>query len=161
MNTISTDVVRTQSLLFGTTFEGTKVKFTEEGGLAIKMTNRTSKQSIKGYLVRVSRAVDLAVELVAVNSPDTIGVFYEDGVADGDEVWVVVSGLADVYFFNAPTRGHLARSLITADGGYDGVVRSEAFPSPPFATDKHFCEIGHVLESKASAGLARCLLHFN
>ena len=42
-----------------------------------------------------------------------------------------------------------------------GQALSEALAAPPFATDKHFYEIGHVLESRVGAGLAKCILHFN
>ncbi|KKL90587.1 hypothetical protein LCGC14_1903210 [marine sediment metagenome] len=34
-------------------------------------------------------------------------------------------------------------------------------PTSQFATDKHFMEIGHILENTGGAGLARTVLHFN
>jgi hypothetical protein len=102
------------------------------------------------------------VTLVDIGVPNCIGVFLESGVADGAEAFIVVAGIADVYFWDSATRGQLARTGIAADTGeVSGQALSEAVPSSPFATDKHFCEIGHVLESRTGAGLAKCILHFN
>jgi len=94
--------------------------------------------------------------------PDCIGVFYDSGIADGSEAWIVISGIADIYFWGSTTRGHLARTGLAANTGeISGQALSEDIPTSPFATDKHFCEIGHVLESKTGARLAKCVLHFN
>lgn len=138
-----------------------KVKFTAEGGLAVKLMNKTGSPSIKGYCVTPGSA-DSSVVLVPIGEPDCIGVFYESGIVDGSEVWVVVSGIAEVYFWNAPTIGHLARTGLASDTGeISGQALSEAIPTTPFAVDKHFCEIGHVLETKIASGLAKTVLHFN
>lgn len=139
-----------------------KIAITDAGGLAIKLTNKTGAASVAGYIVTADTTTDNAVKLVPVQEPNAIGVFLEDDIADGDEAWVVISGIADVYFSVAPTKGYLARTGLTADTGeVSGQALSEAIPSSPFATDKHFCEIGHILETKAGAGLAKVVLHFN
>lgn len=138
------------------------IKLTEEGGLAVKYINKTGAASIKGYCVTTGSSVNNSVVLVPIDVPNCIGVFYESGIADGSEAWVVVSGVADVYFWGSTTRGHLARTGLTADTGeISGQALSEAIPTSPFATDKHFCEIGHVLETRTGAGLAKVNLHFN
>jgi hypothetical protein len=141
------------------------VMFTLEGGLAVKMINKTGGVSVKGTVVDPyeAAAIDGAVRKIVKDIPDPIGVIYDDGIPDGQDVWVVVSGIADVYFVGNATRGHLARGFITADGAsyVAGQALSEAVPTSPFATDKHFYEIGHVLESRTGAGLAKCILHFN
>jgi hypothetical protein len=147
-----------------TTIQGQnpKISVTPEGGLAIKLTNKTGANTIKGYLVHPSPTTNYAVSLTPVNEPDILGVFYENGVADGEEVWIVIQGIADVYFGDSTTREHFARMSITTDtGSAEGVATSEAIPSSPFANDKHFQEIGHVIESRVGAGLAKCVLHFN
>lgn len=148
-----------------TAVQGTKAYMTVDGGIAVKLTNKTGGASVKGEVVTVydNSAIDNAVEKIVVDVPNPIGVFYESGVADGAEAWVVVSGIADVYFVGNATRGHLARGFLTADGGsyVAGQALSEAVPSTPFASDKHFYEIGHVLASRTGAGLAKCVLHFN
>lgn len=142
---------------------GAGIAWTSESGLAVQLINKTGAVSVKGEVVEPSDSVDNAVDKIVVDVPDPIGVFYESGIADGSLAWVVVSGIADVYFVGNTTRGHLARGFLTADGGsyVIGQALSEAVPSSPFATDKHFYEIGHVLESRVGAGLAKCVLHFN
>ena len=141
---------------------GSKVLITPEGGIAVRLTNKTGSNSVKGYVVTASDAQANAVRLVPVDVPSAIGVFYESDVADGSEAWVVISGIADVYFIGDTTFGYLARTGLTADTGEeDGKALSEAFPTSPFATDKHFCEIGHILETRTGAGLAKVNLHFN
>jgi hypothetical protein len=139
-----------------------KVGMSADGGVMVKLTNKTGANSVKGEVVHANSAQNNSVVKIVVDVPDPIGVFYESGVADGAEAWVVVSGIADVYFVGDTTRGHMARGFITGDAGYvTGQALSEAVPGAPFATNKHFYEIGHVLESRTGAGLAKCVLHFN
>lgn len=146
----------------GQTVTSQRVMVTPEGGIAVKLTNNTGAVSVKGALVTTSSAVAMGVVLVAVDIPNPIGVFYESGVANGAEAWVVVSGITEVLFVGNTTRGHLARGFITGDSGYvAGRALSEAVPTSPFASDKHFYEIGHLLESRVGAGLAKIVMHFN
>ncbi len=140
-----------------------KVMLTPDGGLAVKMTNRTGNVTVKGEVVHPDSSNNNSVVKIVVDEPDPIGVFLHSGVANGAEAWVVVSGIADVYFVGNTTAGHIARGFLTADGAsyVTGQALSEAVPTSPFATDKHFYELGHVLESRTGAGLAKCVLHFN
>jgi len=51
---------------------------------------------------------------------------------------------------------------VTADTGEEaGKGVWDALPSSPFATDKHFQEVGHNLEITAAPGLCLCAIHFN
>ena len=153
------DVLRLQDL---TAWTSGKVWFTTTGGVAVKLTNKTGGDSVKGEVVTPSSTVDNAVSKIVVDVPDPIGVFYESGIADGSEAWVVVAGIADVYFIGSTTRGYIARGFLAADAGYViGQAMAEIYPTSPFSVDKHFYEIGHVLESRVGAGLAKCVLHFN
>lgn len=139
-----------------------KAMITPTGGIAVRLTNRTGNLSVKGEVVMVNSSADNSVSKLTVDSLSPIGVFYEDGIVDGGESWVVVSGIADVYYIGNTTRGHMARGFVTGDAGYvPGRALSEVYPVAPSATDKHFCEIGHVLESRTGAGLAKTILHFN
>lgn len=141
---------------------GGKTGKSAEGGNLVKLTNKTGSASVKGHVVTVSSSVDNAVSNIVVDAPDVTMVTYESGVADGDECWYVEGGIADVYFIGNTTRAHIARGFLTADAGYvSGQALSEAYPVSPFASDKHFYEIGHVLESRTGAGLAKTTLHFN
>ena len=143
--------------------QGVKFKITPEGGYAVRMINSTGGASVKGTVVTVGTAVQDSVQKIVVDAPNPVGIIYEDSIADGLEVWVVISGIADVYFVGNTTRGDIARGFLTADGAsyVTGQALSEAYPIAPFASDKHFYEIGHVLESRTGAGLAKCILHFN
>jgi hypothetical protein len=141
-----------------------KIILTAEGGLAIKLINKTGAVSVKGACVTAGSAEDESVILNPVDVPAVFGVFYDSGIADGDVALIVVSGIARVLFYTDSVRGLFARAgrddddtgVITA-----GFAISEAIPLPPFATDKHFAEIGHILESRTGQGLARVNLHFN
>lgn len=151
------------SLEVGPTVLTPKVKLTSTGGLAIMLTNKTGAASVKGEVVHPSATVNNAVVKIVVDDPDPIGVFLDSGVADGAEAWVVVSGIADVYFIGNTTSGHFARGFLTADGEsyVTGQALSEPLPASPFSDAKHFYEIGHVIEARTGAGLAKVVLHFN
>lgn len=150
------------NLRWETTKASANFFITPEGGYAIKLINQTGAVSVKGYAVTPSDTVDNAVRNIVVDVPNPIGIVYESGVAVGQPMWVVVSGIAEAYFQNAPTRAYLARGFVTGDTGYvAGQIKSEAVPTSPFATDKHFYELGHILETKGAPGLAKMVLHFN
>ena len=112
-------------------------------------------------MIEASGSTDNAVNYTTDDDVDCCGVCYEAGIGDGAEMWVVVSGIADVYYGGAVTRGTFSRVPITGDGYNTGEAIAEALPTAPFATDKHFGEIGHPIESIGSAGLAKTVLHFN
>lgn len=138
------------------------VELTPEGGIAVWMINDTGAASVKGTMVRNS-AVEKGVSKIAVDIPNVIGAIYDDDVPDGDEVRVVVSGLAECLFTGNASAGQFARGYLGADGGgyIAGYGLAEAFPTAPFASDKHFYEFGHIMSSHVGAGLALVNLHFN
>ena len=134
------------------------ITITELGGIAIKMT--AGENLIKGDIVDIH--ADGKVYKIIVNVPDPIGCVYQAVAADA-EVLIVITGVAEVYFVGNTTAGHFARGFLTADGAsyVAGLALSELLPTSPFDDDKHFYEIGHVLESRVGAGLAKVVLHFN
>lgn len=136
-------------------------KFTHEGGIAIRVINKTGDVSVKGYIVEPSDTTDNAVQITTNGDIDPIGIVYDGGVADGGLIWVVVFGIAEVYYGVAVTRGTFSRVPVVADGLNPGEAMNEPLPSPPFATDKHFQEIGHPIEATIAPGLAKTVLHFN
>jgi hypothetical protein len=148
------------------TFTGTvttpKAVITPEGGIAVSLINKTGVSSVKGSVVSTSTTTDNAFTLQA-NEFDSIGVVYTDGVADGSDCLVVVSGIAEVLLKNgtASTRGYWVKCADT-DGRADA---SNSMPSGgSFAlVDDHFKEVGHCLESKVAGTnvLAKCVLHQN
>ena len=138
------------------------IRFTPEGGLAVKMINKTGSASVKGNIVEVGKAVDESVILAGIDDPDPFGIMYDTGIVDGELVWVVVSGIAQVLYSTAVTRGTFARVPVTADGSATaGQAIAEALPTAPFSTDKHFQEIGHPIETIGAPGLALTILHNN
>ncbi len=139
---------------------------TEIGGFARLLINKTGTTSVKGTVLAVDTTQDLSFILLPVNGVDVMGICYGDEagnqVADGVACFVVFSGFAHVLFGAATTRGHMARMTITADTpDAAGTAISEAYPTAPFATDKHFGELGHVFETIGGAGLAMCEIHKN
>ena len=133
---------------------------TPEGGVAVQYLNGTGAPTVKGQTVHITGPG--SVGLTAIGVPDCIGVFYHDGVPANAPAYVVISGVSDVFFIGNTTAGNLARTFITAEGGAEvGKALSEVFPVSPFSSDKHFSEIGHVIETRVGAGLAKVNLHFN
>jgi hypothetical protein len=137
-----------------------RVLFTPEGGIAISLINDTGATSIKGYIVKASTSIDEGAEYSPGGNPGPIGIVY-NATPSGSYMWVVISGIAEVYYSGNVTRGTFARTSTVAEGLGAGIAVSEALPTPPFATDKHFQEIGHPIESRTGAGLAKTVLHFN
>jgi len=137
-----------------------KVQLTPEGGIAVRLTNKTGASSVKGTVVEMSASVDNAVDVTSIDCDDPVGVIYEDGIADGAEVWVIVNGIAEVLIENstAATRGYWVRTGSTTPGRADATTTS-----PPGADPSHWQEIGHCAESVGSGTnvLAKVVLHFN
>lgn len=124
------------------------------GGFCIKLTNKTGGNTIAGQLVIASTGTADAFATAGVSSDGIIGIILEAGVADGSEAWIVVSGIADVLIdAGGSTIGD--RMIASATAGSADVWNVGG------AVATHFLEIGHCIETRAGAGLARCVLHFN
>lgn len=134
---------------------------TNERGYLIKMINRTGASSVKGLLVSCSTATDREV-IKQANEYDTIGVIEEAGVAEGSEMWVWMTGSVCQVLMKdtvAAVRGDI---LLAADTDGRAIGTSNPGSGLP-ATDTHFKECGHFLESKTGGTdvLALAVLHFN
>lgn len=134
---------------------------TGERGFLTKLVNRTGHTSVKGELVACSTSADKEVILQA-NEFDTIGVVAEAGVAEGSEMWVWGPGsVAQVLYKNstAATHGNILLAADTDGRAIDITNPGSGLP----ATETHFKECGHVLESKNSGTdvLVLAALHFN
>lgn len=144
----------------GEVFCEQKIQLTPEGGYAIKLTNRTGGNSVKGMPVSASLSYDHAFT-TQVNEFDTIGFVYESGVANGSECYIVTNGIADVLYKDgvAATRGNIL--IADATDGRCSDITNPGSGLP--ATETHFKECGHVLENKNSGTnvLVRCAIHFN
>ena len=133
-----------------------KIKLTSLGGYAIKLTNKTGGNSVAGELVAVysATAVDDAVKTALANSDEVMGITLDAGIADGSEMWVVVSGIANV-LMDAGGSARGDRIISSATAGSADVWNTGG------AVATHFLEIGHCIETRGGAGLAKCVLHFN
>ena len=124
------------------------------GGFAIKLTNKTGSSTVAGQLIQTDTTTNDAFATSGANSDDTIGIVLEAGIADGSEAWVVISGIADVLMDSGGSvRGD--RIIASATAGSADVWNTGG------AVATHFQEIGHCIETRTGAGLARCILHFN
>lgn len=89
---------------------------TPEGGVAVKFKNNTGAVSKKGSLVSVDATDEMGVALTALSGTDCIGVIYDDGIAEGNDVYVVVSGKADILVNdNVAVSGSYMRAPTAAD----------------------------------------------
>jgi hypothetical protein len=66
---------------------------TDEGGTTTVLVNDTGANSVKGTLVKGSSS---GASSVVAGDTTWVGVIYEDGIKDGNDVRVVVSGIAQV-----------------------------------------------------------------
>ena len=128
-----------------------------DGGFYITLTNKTGATSVKGTIVVASTTQNNSVAIAPKNSDNPIGVILEDGVADGSEVKVVVSGKAYVLLQDglASRHGYWCEVSSTQSG------RMSQLANPNLTT--HWAELGHSLESKTAGTnvLSLVVLHFN
>lgn len=134
-----------------------RVRHTSEGGIAIRLTNRTGGNTVKGTVVSLSSSYDNAVMSSPGDSRFPCGVMYENGVSDGSECWVVVYGRAQV----------LLKDGVAGVHGYwlgvsDTAGRADCISDPGSQTI-HDREIGHCMESVSSGTnvLVYGILHYN
>lgn len=130
---------------------------TREGGLALRLTNKTGVASVKGTIVEAHAGTDNAFRVCDANSVEPFGVVYENGIADGEECIVVIGGRVQVLLkdLTLSTRNNWV-------GVSDVAGRAIATGASPPAAPTHFKEIGHCIESKGADTdvLAFCILHF-
>lgn len=131
--------------------------FTSEGGSYETFINKTGSNSVKGTIVIASSSDDNSVDIAPADSTMPIGVIYEDGVADGSPVKVVVYGKAEVLLKDdeSSTNGFWCGVSTTAGRMYQ--------QSTAPITTEHNREIGHSLQAVPSGTgvLSLVQLHFN
>ena len=97
------------------------VEFTNEGGLGLRLLNRTGGFSIPGTVVSASSFGDEGVVLCG-SSDLPIGVVY-DAVPDGEAVLVLIAGVADVLVLDHVIAGAVVCCAVTA-----GYARMSDYP---------------------------------
>ncbi len=133
-----------------------KITWTDEGGLAVRLTNKTGVASVKGSIVQ-PHTNDNSFELTEGNCVECFGAVYENGIADGSECLVVISGRCQVLLKDATastTKNWVQTSNVAG--------RADATNASPAAAPQHFQEIGHCIETKGAGTdvLAFIMLHF-
>ena len=151
-----TGVANVNTVSGAASFANGKIRLTSIGGYAIRLTNKTGGNTVAGQLVAPysATAVDDAFKTQIASGDNTIGIILDAGVADGSEIWVIVSGIADV-LIDAGGSARGDREISSATAGSADVWNVGG------AVATHFLEIGHCIETRGGAGLARCVLHFN
>jgi len=161
---MASTITLTEALKLQQSIETSNFKIINHGsglyGIAVRMKNGTGSASVLGSLVSVSQAAD-NVFILQNNEYDSIGVVAESGVANGEECYVIISGVARVLFKDgeSSTRGNILLAADTDGRGYNVANPGGGLPG----TDAHFKECGHVLQSVSSGTniLVYCVLHFN
>ena len=135
---------------------GNGTGFTSEGGIYQTFINDTGAVSIKGTIVVASTAISDAVQIAPASSVMPIGVIYEDGVADGNNVKVVTYGKAEVLLKDGEESNYGYWSAVSDVAGR---MFQEATPN----ASEHYREIGHSLDEKTSGTdvLSLVQIHFN
>jgi hypothetical protein len=137
-------------------FGGGNSGFTSDGGYYETFVNNTGT-SVKGTIVCASASVYNAVDIAPADAAYAIGVIYESGITNGNQVKVVVSGKAQVLLKNT-----LASTFGYWCGVSDTGGRMYQSPTVP-STTEYYREIGHSLESKTAGDdvLSLVQIHFN
>ena len=140
-----------------------KVTITPEGGIAVRLMNKTGADSVKGQIVSADHTNDNAFQTTGASAIIPAGAVYESGVPDGQMCWVVVSGIAEVLLKDDTPSVHgnwvgvsaVAGRVLAGGGGHPGTT-------PPEQAI-HNSEIGHCLESKDAGTnvFAKIIMHFN
>lgn len=132
------------------------IRFTEEGGVYVKLTNKTGVASVKGSVVQPNANAN-SFELTEGDCLECFGVVYENGIADGAECKVVYGGRVQV-LLKDDTASATKNWVQTSDVA----GRADASGASPAAAPQHFQEIGHCIETKDAGTdvLAFTMLHF-
>lgn len=129
-----------------------RIKFTEEGGLATWMINQTTAASIRGLMVQASTGTDNAVARTTAASDHPIGAMETSGTTVGASLWIV----------------HAGRAAVLADAGGFALQDRMITSATPGAVDVnntpaaavHFREVGHAISTAAANGVGYVQMHF-
>ena len=152
-----TGTIEYDAYLCGSAAIGPQFMITAEGGYAVRLINKTGVASVKGTVVDAG-SVDDSFIASSAGGEKIVGVVYQNGIADGDPCFVVVSGKADVLLEDSTSA--TAGNWVKTSGSVAG--RADATNVSPIPAE-HWREVGHCIQTKTGSTdvLARSLLHFN
>ena len=130
-----------------------KAKITAIGGYCIRLNNDTGFATVKGQLVIASAGTEDSFDTAPSNSDEVIGIVLDAGIADQAEAWIVWGGKADV-LIDGGGCNEGDRMISSTTAGSADVWNTGG------AVATHFQEVGHSVEQRTGAGLARCSIHF-
>jgi hypothetical protein len=133
--------------------------YTNDGGVATRYINGTGAPSVKGTIMKLSTIPDTVI-LNPGSDPLPMGIVYESGIADGQEMWVTVAEDAYVLIEDGTTAtvGNWVKVSDTQTGRADA---SNLAPEGGTiqALEDHFGEIGHCEETVGSGTDILCKIH--
>jgi len=155
----------TGSSVFIVNPQGT-IGFTPEGGLAIRLINKTGANSIKGTVVHpISGTLNPigSFDTSDVNDVDPIGAIYESGVPDGSPCFIVTAGVAEVLVENGSTGSIGGWYKVSSSTPGRAVMAVHAAGIPALQDSVHFMELGHGMQNHESGSevLTKIIMHFN
>lgn len=130
-----------------------KSGYTDIGGVAVKLTNKTGGNTVAGQLVIASTVTADAFDTALTNDDRVIGIVLDTGVADGSEAWIIHGGFAMV-LMDAGGAALGDRIVSSATAGSGDVNNGPA-------TGVHFQEVGHSVGTTGGGGLVKCAIHLN
>jgi hypothetical protein len=143
----------------------TRCIVTKDGGIAILLKNNTGATSVRGTLVTTDTEEDMACKVNPADVAVPVGVIYNDGVPSGEEVWVVISGIAACLLEDdtLSTSGNWVVLSPTQAGRVNATQTTVPNGGDLQAHEEHFGEVGHALETKVAGTnvLCKLALHFN
>jgi len=158
---MSVNVLDVLKNLEGTDYQIGGQLHTLDGGKAYKYINGTGTTSVKGSVVKLD-VFDDTVILNPADDPMPMGVVYEPGVADGQEMWVVTEGDAFVLLEDGTgaTAGNWAKVSDSVSGRADVSLTAPAGGTIA-AIEDHFTEMGHCERSASSGTDVLCKIHLH
>jgi hypothetical protein len=131
--------------------------YTQKWCAKTQYINNTGAPTVKGELVKFDTGANDAVVLTGSNDDECVGVFAEDGEADGALAWIIYAGSAQIMLQDSTSSlpGNWL-STSTTSGRANG---SNASPIPA----RHWEEVGHSCQTVSSGidVLVRGIIHFN
>jgi hypothetical protein len=155
-NLFSTSVLAPSSFAKGFNLSGFisngNIRFTPEGGIAIRVYNGSGVEIPQGYLCIASSGDQEAVIICDIDEEYCSGFAY-DTIANGSYGWLVTGGKGYVYFdADGATLGHYFRIGRSDDGTpVNGQAHSESMSIVDEARKR-----GRVMQTRSGVGLAMC-----
>ncbi len=137
-----------------------KKYFSDYGSPLTTVINKTGNLSVKGTLVAAHNSVDRGVR-IPITPYDIIGVVYTDGIADGGEVQIIMSGLAEILLVDGTGSAPAQWMRASSDAYGRGVCTTDPSGLGALAADDHFKEVGHSLKTVVAGVSKLCLTAFH